>query len=217
MDLLSARLASMRIEDEPQQPIRPRIRQRKNQPLKDGGDLPPHLRHIVDPKTIYPSFISGETPIHNWKSYVRCLSRNEKTVRTYPKTLETLESKIAFHIRRDRMKKILTEWKRKTIESRTPPPELPKDLFQIEVKVKVKTPEGTVRFEIKAPYQELYEKFFSKGKNVPMKKRIQAFALMGFPMTYLETMLRHHDKMMERKPKIDEMIEKVFNKLKKKD
>ena len=219
MDALTTRLASMSIEDAT--PItykRPRIRERKSQVYEGPITLTPHLLSLFNPTSEKcPPIIPRETSIANWHSYVRCLTRTEKGSPSYPNTLKMLKKQVLFQYKRDIMLNVFDEWKKKAIESRTPPPELPKDLFEIEVKVKVKSPDGTTKFVVKAPYRELYEKYFSKGVPAPIKKRVQAFALMGFPMTYLEEILKHHDKMIKRKPKIDELIDKVFNKLKKKN
>ena len=219
MDALTGRLASMRVEDDA--PItykRPRIRERKTHTFKGPITLTPHLLSFYNPAAEKPPpVIPRMAPIADWHSYVRRLTRTEKGSPNYPRTLKMLKKQILFQYKRDILKSVFAEWKQKAIESRTPPPELPKDLFEVEVKVKVKSPDGTTKFVVKAPYRELHEKYFSKGVPAPIKKRVQAFALMGFPMTYLEEMLNHHDKMMKRKPKIEELIDKVFNRLKKKN
>jgi hypothetical protein len=218
MDALTAHLASIRVDDDA--PItykRPRIRERKTQTVEGPVTLTPHLLSMYNPAIEKPPpFIPRMAPIANWRSYVRCLTMSEKGSPNYPRTLKMLKKQVLFQYKRDILKSVFAEWKQRAIENRTPPPELPKDLFEVEVKVKVKSPDGTTKFVVKAPYRELHEKYFSKGVPAPINKRVQAFALMGFPMTYLEEMLKHHDKMMKRKPKIDELIDKVFNKLKKK-
>jgi len=218
MDALTAHLASMRVDDDA--PItykRPRIRERKTHVFEGPVTLTPHLLSMYNPAVEKPPpVIPRMDPIINWRSYVRCLTRTVKGTEIYPRTLKRLKKQVLFQYKRDIMMNVFAEWKKKVVENRTPPRELPKDLFEVEVKIKVKAPDGTTTFVVKAPYRELYEKYFSKGVPAPIKKRVQAFALMGFPMTYLEEMLKHHDKMMKRKPKIEDLIDKVFNKLKKK-
>jgi len=218
MDALTAHLASMRVDDDA--PItykRPRIRERKTHVFEGPVTLTPHLLSMYNPAVEKPPpVIPRMDSIINWHSYVRCLTRTVKGTEIYPRTLKRLKKQVLFQYKRDIMMNVFAEWKKKVVENRTPPRELPKDLFEVEVKIKVKAPDGTTTFVVKAPYRELYEKYFSKGVPAPIKKRVQAFALMGFPMTYLEEMLKHHDKMMKRKPKIEDLIDKVFNKLKKK-
>ena len=214
MDALTAKLSSMRVDDAPITYKRPRIRERKTQTF-DGPVNPLSIYNpaVEKPPTNIPRMIS----IANWHSYVRCLTRTEKGTERYPRTLKMLKKQVLFQYKRDILKSVFAEWKQRAIDNRTPPPDLPKNLFEVEVKIKVKSPDGTTKFTVKAPYRDLHEKYFSKGLNAPIKNRVQAFALMGFPMTYLEQMLKRHDKMMKRNSKIDELIDKVFNKLKKKN
>lgn len=220
MDALTTRLASMRVDDGATiKYARPRIRERKTQGGPKGPvTLTPHLLSLCNTAVEKPPPTSPrEVPIANWRSYVHHLVRTEKGTASYHRSLKMLKKQIIFQYKRDMLRRVLTVWKQKAAERRTPVPELPKDLFEVEVKVKVRSPDGTTRVAVKAPYRELYEKYFSKGECAPTKKRVQAFALMGFPMTYLEAILKHHDKMMKRKPKLAEFIDKVFNKLKKKN
>lgn len=218
MDALTSHLNAMRIDSEkPIEYKRPRIRERRTKSFDEPVVLNSYLKSLFNATKVNKSFVPSDAPIADWQSYVNCLTRNDKDKESYSRTVEMLNKKVIYHTKRDTMKNVFAEWRQIAIDNRKPPPALPTELFDVEVKVKVKTPDGTTKIVIKAPYRELYDKFFSKGLNAPIKKRVQAFALMGFPMSFLEDMLKHHDKMEKRKPMIDELIDRVFNKLKKKN
>ena len=173
------------------------------------------------------SIWSGQTTYNDYtywhrQYFMRLVSMRRELVKLYKRYLKTCEQmgeKIIFHRRRDLLMRIFFEWRDETIANRKPPTPLPSDnksLYDIEVKVKVKTADGTTKIVIKAPYRELHEKYFSKGLRPSINTYIKTFSQMGFPMTYLEKMLESHDRELKSRPKINEMIERVFGKYSKK-
>ena len=142
----------------------------------------------------------------------------ERCVRIYSDVCESLSEMASTHRALDQRRAAFRAWAAQV-------PEKPKhvaggvpdfeDLLEAQVKVKVKTPDGT-KYELRMPYADLHRRWHAKGRRPPADRVVQAFAQLGFPMTYLQNILKIHDNEKKMKPKIEEFIERVFDKVKKK-
>ena len=167
----------------------------------------------------------GEEPMvyssHRWRmENFAHLARVKADVQhrqaNYDRTCDQIATLMAQHRRRDFVRGMVSEWAEQVPEKTCANP-VPRfdDLFDVKVKVKVKTESG-VKIVIRAPYAELHHRWHSKGRRPPIDRVVQAFAQLGFPMTYLQRILEIHDRELKMKPKIEAFIEKVFERMKKK-
>ena len=110
---------------------------------------------------------------------------------------------------------ILKEWSaaRKKIILEPPPTfggENP--MNYVVVKTAVMKKSNKIKVSLSLPMHSLYAKYYSKGLNAPISEKIQAYAKLGYPMWFLEKMLKSRELHIARKPKIEAMIATVFDK-----
>lgn len=138
--------------------------------------------------------------------------------RNYSEVCENLAVTVSAHRSLDQRRAAFRAWasqvpeKPKNVAGGVPEFE---DLLTAQVKVKVKTADGA-KYELRMPYADLHRRWHGIGKRPPTARVVQAFAQLGFPMTYLRNILEIHDHEKKMKPKIEAFIEKVFDKMKKK-
>jgi hypothetical protein len=110
------------------------------------------------------------------------------------------------------------EYKEPDIPDYTPPErplrtKEPQLTFSDKVYMKVRIlKSGIIRVKLDASFANLYEKYYSKQKQPPMKSVIQAYKSMGFSPEFLEKIKTRYSKFVEHRKKVEKMIDEIFNK-----
>jgi len=113
---------------------------------------------------------------------------------------------------------ILKEWLRIAVtEKKIAPDPLPtfggeNPLNYVIAKTSVMKKSKKVKVALSVPMLNLYTKYYSNGLNAPISEKIQAYAKLGYPMWFLEKMLKSREANLAKKPKIEAMIATVFDK-----
>ena len=93
------------------------------------------------------------------------------------------------------------------------PPSEPQLTFSDNVYMKVRIlKSGIIRIKLDTSFVSLYEKYYSKQKQPPMKSVIQAYKSMGFTQDFLEKIKTKFSKFADHKNKVEKMIDEIFNK-----
>lgn len=93
------------------------------------------------------------------------------------------------------------------------PPGEPKLSHSDRVYMKVRIlKSGIIRIKLDTSFAILYEKYYSKCKQPPMKSIIQAYKSMGFSLEFLDKIKIKFSKFADHKKKVQEKIDSVFNK-----
>ena len=71
---------------------------------------------------------------------------------------------------------------------------------------------GIIRIKLDTSFAILYEKYYSKCKQPPMKSIIQAYKSMGFSLKFLDTIKIKFSKFDDHKKRVQDKIDSVFNK-----
>ena len=71
---------------------------------------------------------------------------------------------------------------------------------------------GIIRVKLDTSFAILYEKYYSKCKQPPMKSIVQAYKSMGFSLKFLDTIKIKFSKFDDHKKRVQEKIDSVFNK-----
>jgi hypothetical protein len=96
---------------------------------------------------------------------------------------------------------------------RPKPVEQPQLTFSDKVYMKVRIlKSGIIRVKLDTSFAILYEKYYSKQKQPPMKSLIQAYKSIGFTPEFLEKIKTKFSKFAEHKKKVEKMIDEIFNK-----
>jgi len=96
---------------------------------------------------------------------------------------------------------------------RPKPVEQPQLTFSDKVYMKVRIlKSGIIRVKLATSFAILYEKYYSKQKQPPMKSLIQAYKSIGFTPEFLEKIKTKFSKFAEHKKKVEKMIDEIFNK-----
>ena len=93
------------------------------------------------------------------------------------------------------------------------PPGEPKLSYSDKVYMKVRIlKSGIIRIKLDTSFAILYEKYYSKCKQPPMKSIIQAYKSMGFSLEFLDKIKIKFSKFDDHKKRVQEKIDSVFNK-----
>ena len=96
---------------------------------------------------------------------------------------------------------------------RPKPPSEPQLTFSDNVYMKVRIlKSGIIRIKLDTSFASLYEKYYSKQKQPPMKSVIQAYKSMGFTQEFLEKIKTKFSRFADHKKKVEKMIDEIFNK-----
>lgn len=170
---------------------RPPLRVRE-EPRPSGRPRPgTFLDRIVNPPPSAP-YVRKKYPVYQKEVYLALLKRN--------------------------CKELGLEYKEPDIPDYTPPerpvrPKEPQLTFSDKVYMKVRIlKSGVIRVKLDASFATLYEKYYSKQKQPPMKSAIQAYKSMGFSPEFLEKIKTKYSKFAEHKKKVEKMIDEIFNK-----
>ena len=149
------------------------------------------LDKIVNPPPSVP-YVRKKYPVYQKEVYLALLKRNCKEL-----GLEYKEPDIPDYVPPQRSK----------------PPIEPQLTFSDKVYMKVRVlKSGIIRIKLDASFANLYEKYYSKQKQPPMKSVIQAYKSMGFSQEFLEKIKTKYSKFAEHKKKVEKMIDEIFNK-----
>ena len=149
------------------------------------------LDKIVNPPPSVP-YVRKKYPVYQKEVYLALLKRNCKEL-----GLEYKEPDIPDYVPPQRSK----------------PPIEPQLTFSDKVYMKVRIlKSGVIRIKLDASFANLYEKYYSKQKQPPMKSAIQAYKSMGFSQEFLEKIKTKYSKFAEHKKKVEKMIDEIFNK-----
>ena len=110
---------------------------------------------------------------------------------------------------------ILKEWlaaRKKTVLDPLPTFGGENPMNYVVVKTAVMKKTSKIKVSLSLPMHSLYAKYYSKGLNAPISEKIQAYAKLGYPMWFLEKMLKSRELHTARKPKIEAMIATIFDK-----
>jgi hypothetical protein len=170
---------------------RPPLRVRE-EPRPSGRPRPgTFLDRIVNPPPSVP-YVRKKYPVYQKEVYLALLKRNCKEL-----GLEYKEPDIPDYVPPQRSK----------------PPIEPQLTFSDKVYMKVRIlKSGVIRIKLDASFANLYEKYYSKQKQPPMKSAIQAYKSMGFSQEFLEKIKTKYSKFAEHKKKVEKMIDEIFNK-----
>jgi hypothetical protein len=149
------------------------------------------LDRIVNPPPSVP-YVRKKYPVYQKEVYLALLKRNCKEL-----GLEYKEPDIPDYVPPQRSK----------------PPIEPQLTFSDKVYMKVRIlKSGIIRIKLDASFANLYEKYYSKQKQPPMKSVIQAYKSMGFSPEFLEKIKTRYSKFAEHRKKVEKMIDEIFNK-----
>ena len=149
------------------------------------------LDRIVNPPPSVP-YVRKKYPVYQKEVYLALLKRNCKEL-----GLEYKEPDIPDYVPPQRSK----------------PPIEPQLTFSDKVYMKVRIlKSGVIRIKLDASFANLYEKYYSKQKQPPMKSVIQAYKSMGFSPEFLEKIKTRYSKFAEHRKKVEKMIDEIFNK-----
>jgi hypothetical protein len=149
------------------------------------------LDRIVNPPPSVP-YVQKKYPVYQKEVYLALLKRNCKEL-----GLEYKEPDISDYVPPQRSK----------------PPIEPQLTFSDKVYMKVRVlKSGIIRIKLDASFANLYEKYYSKQKQPPMKSVIHAYKSMGFSPEFLEKIKTRYSKFAEHKKKVEKMIDEIFNK-----
>jgi len=170
---------------------RPPLRVRE-EPRPSGRPRPgTFLDTIVNPPPSVP-YVRKKYPVYQKEVYLALLKRNCKEL-----GLEYKEPDIPDYVPPQRSK----------------PPIEPQLTFSDKVYMKVRIlKSGVIRIKLDASFANLYEKYYSKQKQPPMKSVIQAYKSMGFSPEFLEKIKTRYSKFAEHRKKVEKMIDEIFNK-----
>jgi len=86
-----------------------------------------------------------------------------------------------------------------------------KDMDYVIVDLKV-LKSGKIKAYVGAPMAEIHEQYLSKGVRPPLIEHLKALKRFRYPDWVLENVVKNHEKLPEKKKKMEEMIETVFGK-----
>lgn len=154
-------------------------------------------------------------PIMNYESYLTSMELSDRRraqclpPKDKERYLEEMEIRLA------KIKSKHEAW----YEAHPPPPpkpkpepiNVPKDMNHVIVDLKV-TKTGKVKAYVGAPMAEIHDQYLSKGVRPPLIEHLRALKRFGYPDWVLEKVVKAHEKIPEKKKKMEEMIETVFGK-----
>ena len=149
------------------------------------------LDKIVNPPPTV-RYVQKKYPVYQKDTYLALLKRNCREL-----GLEYKEPDIPNYVPPQRPK----------------PVEQPQLTFSDKVYMKVRIlKSGIIRVKLDTSFAILYEKYYSKQKQPPMKSLIQAYKSIGFTPEFLEKIKTKFSKFAEHKKKVEKMIDEIFNK-----
>lgn len=83
------------------------------------------------------------------------------------------------------------------------------DRIQVTLKI---LKSGIVRVKVNGAIATMYETYYKRGKQPPMKTIVQAYKAHGFSKEFLEKIKKSHDKKMVFAKKVTKILEKIFDK-----
>lgn len=154
-------------------------------------------------------------PIMNYESYLTSMEMSEKR---YAKTLEPKAREKYLEEMEIRLAKIKSKHEAWHAAHPPPPPKpkpepinVPNDMDYVIVDLKV-TKTGKVKAYVGAPMAEIHDQYLSKGVRPPLIEHLRALKRFRYPDWVLEKVVKEHEKLPEKKKKMEEMIETVFGK-----
>lgn len=170
---------------------RPLLRVREESRISSRPKPGTFLDKIVNPPPTV-RYVQKKYPVYQKDTYLALLKRNCKEL-----GLEYKEPDIPDYVPPQKPK----------------PVEQPQLTFSDKVYMKVRIlKSGIIRIKLDTSFATLYEKYYSKQKQPPMKSLIQAYKSMGFTPEFLEKIKIKFSKFAEHKKKVEKMIDEIFNK-----
>jgi hypothetical protein len=71
---------------------------------------------------------------------------------------------------------------------------------------------GTMRVKVNGAIATMYEKYYRRGKEAPIKTILQAYKAHGFSKDFLEKIRKSHEKKLKFAEKVPNILDKIFEK-----
>ena len=71
---------------------------------------------------------------------------------------------------------------------------------------------GLVRIKVNGAIATMYEKYYRRGVQAPIKTILQAYKAHGFSKEFLEKIKKKHDRILSYAKKVPSILEKIFDK-----
>lgn len=154
-----------------------------------------NLQDVIRPKqTVY--YTQVKQPVYNKRYYINDLRKNYIECGLDPRRVDAIDKGIPE----------LTDTKMYKQKD--------KDIIQDFEKIFLilKYEGDRVKVELNTRFLELYEKYYSNGKNPPIETKVEAYKSVGYSDEFIENMIVKSNKIKKDFEKIEKMIEKIFEK-----
>ena len=200
--------------------IRPKIKPRQKLSTESLEILP----ETFDPastmgKILFPvprvPVTKPEVLFGHWKTYLRHDALNSRRTGALSLSLLKKEDIIIRHQRVDTLRKLFRVWKEvsKKHEEKI---NVPDDPNHIIVRTRV-TSKGKVKVALEQPYKKLYDRYLDFTTPPPsLEEKIFYAQQFGYPERVLKNIMKAHDRREAQRPKIEELIIRVFGETKSK-
>ena len=151
----------------------------------------------------------------HWKTYLRHDALNSRRTGALSLSLLKKEDIIIRHQRVDTLRKLIRVWKEvsKKHEEKI---NVPDDPNHIIVRTRV-TSKGKVKVALEQPYKKLYDRYLDFTTPPPsLEEKIFYAQQFGYPERVLKNIMKAHDRREAQRPKIEELIIRVFGETKSK-
>jgi hypothetical protein len=71
---------------------------------------------------------------------------------------------------------------------------------------------GTIRVKVNGAIATMYDKYYHRGKEAPIKTILQAYKAHGFSKEFLEKIKKNHEKKLRFAKKVPSILQKIFDK-----